>query len=40
MPHFSVSVWVMEKIPGTGYLFTIGEIIKTKQEAIVVDLAK
>lgn len=40
MPKSSVSIWMMEALPGTGYLFTIGRITVAKLDTTVIDLAK
>jgi hypothetical protein len=40
MPNSSVTVWLMEALPGTGYLFTVSSLTLAKQDAIITDLAK
>lgn len=40
MPNSSVSIWVMEALPGTGYLFARSRITVAKQDATIIDLAK
>jgi len=40
MPKSSVSIWMMEALPGTGYLFTFGRITVAKLDTTVIDLAK
>jgi hypothetical protein len=40
MPNSSVSIWMMEALPGNGYLFTFSKITVAKLDTTVVDLAK
>lgn len=40
MPNTSVSIWVMEALPGVGYLFTFSSTTVAKQDALTIDLAK
>ena len=40
MPNSSVSIWIMEALPGTGYLFTYSSLTVAKMDQIVIDLAK
>ena len=40
MPNSSVSVWVMEALPGIGYLFIFSSITAAKVDTLVSDLAK
>lgn len=40
MPNTSVSIWVMEALPGVGYLFTFSSTTVAKQDALMIDLAK
>jgi len=40
MPNSSVTVWVMETLPGIGYLFTVSRITVDKQDATITDFAK
>ena len=40
MPNTSVSIWIMEALPGIGYLFTYGSVTVAKQDATIIDLAK
>jgi hypothetical protein len=36
----SVTVWLMELLPGTGYLFTVGSLTPAKQEAAITGMAR
>ena len=40
MPNSTVSVWIMEALPGIGYLFTFSYITLAKMDTVVSDLAK
>lgn len=40
MPGSSVSIWIMEVLPGVGYLFIYSSITRTKMDHTVTDLAK
>ena len=40
MPNSSVSVWIMQRLPGVGYLFTWGDITLAKVDAVVIGLAR
>lgn len=40
MQKSSVTVWQMEALPGTGYLFTISSLTPAKQEATITDMAR
>lgn len=40
MPNSSVSVWIMEALPGIGYLFIFSSITAAKVDTLVSDLAK
>ncbi len=40
MPNSSVSIWMMEALPGTGYLFTFSRITVGKLDTTITDLAK
>lgn len=40
MPDSSMSIWIMEALPGTGYLFTFSSITVAKLDTIVIDMAK
>jgi len=39
MPNSSVSIWVMQALPGIGYLSALGQITDDKQSRTVMDLA-
>lgn len=40
MDKSSVTVWLMEALPGTGYLFTVGSLTPAKQEATMTGMAR
>ncbi|KAG8421370.1 hypothetical protein J3459_007468 [Metarhizium acridum] len=40
MPNSSVTVWVMDALPGIGFLFTVSSITPAKQDITITDLAK
>lgn len=40
MPSSSVSIWVMEALPGVGYLFTYSSTTVAKQDTTVIDFAR
>ena len=40
MPNSSVSIWTIEALPGTGYLFMFGSITTAKLDITVIDLAR
>lgn len=40
MPNSSVSVWIIEALPGIRYLFTYSSLTVAKIDQIVIDLAK
>ena len=40
MPNSSVSIWMMEVLPGTGYLFIFNSITMAKLDTTVIDLAR
>lgn len=40
MPNSSVSIWVMEALPGVGYLYTSSSITVAKQDTTVIDMAR
>lgn len=40
VPGSSITIWVMEVLPGVGYLFTISSLTQAKQDAVIADFAK
>lgn len=40
MPKSSVGIWIMEALPGVGYLFTYSDTTAAKQHTTVIDLAR
>jgi hypothetical protein len=40
MHKSSVTVWLMELLPGTGYLFTVSSLTPAKQEATITGMAR
>jgi len=40
MPNSSESIWIVEALPGTGYLFTFSKMTIAKLDTTVTDLAK
>lgn len=40
MPNSSVSIWMMETLPGIGYLFIFNSITMAKLDTTVIDLAR